>query len=197
MRRLKDLLTAVALIALCGVSISGAYRVWRCELPERSPNEMRELWDLLTNEDIREYDDRTLGRLAARLETELAQDTSLRDRLDELDVTQRNRLNSNIPALLRVWYFKHADAYGRLAGNEPARAAYVDEQFGNIFALLAASDLGGRGALGRADAALRFLGLVETWLAEEPAERVVHARDFNQAVLAQVMQGQYPGSRRP
>jgi hypothetical protein len=196
---LKDLLTAVAFIALCGVSLAGAYRVWQCELPERSPDELRELWDLLTNEDISDYDDRALGRLAGRLEMELARGTSLRRRFRELnadrDVARYDLLEGNLEALLRVWFFKHVDAYAGLAG-EQARAAYIDDQIGNISMLLSAADYGG-GDVGGANALLRFLGLVETWLADEPPPREAQAREFLEAVRAGVMDRRFRALRGP
>jgi len=197
LRRLKDLLTAMVLVALCGISLAGAYRVWQSELPGRSPDDMRDLWDLLVNEDISGYDDRALGRLAARLEMELAQGTMLKDRFSGLEEAQHDLLEGNIEALLRVWYLKHADAYGRLAGNEPARAVYVEEQVGNITLLMSAANYGGDGRLGMVDAGLRLLGLIEGWLADEPEERVANAREFNQDVLMWVMRQQPSGLGMP
>jgi hypothetical protein len=192
-RRLRGLLTGLALAGLTGISLVAAGQiVWQgiegAGIVQR-PYEFARLYD----EDLAFAPDAAQQEFLRGLERDFDSAGDWQARLESLDEVQRRRFEANMTLLAERWFNSKVDRYFELPAGE--RDAYIDslfkqlEQWGQT-----AADAGGPGdrAGDAARTRLAALGpIVVTrageWLERAPPERQEQIREFQSAVQTRLL----------
>jgi hypothetical protein len=120
----RGILALLALVAVVTAALGGAIPYFYRDLPEPAKANRDELLRWLIVKDLAEEPPATQLALAERLEVEFGSGVDWSEFEGEMDEAQCGRLMKNIPAVLRPWILKKADAYGRLPTDR--RAAFLD-----------------------------------------------------------------------
>lgn len=192
LRRLRGLLTGLALIGLTGISLVAAGQViWRgiegAGIVQR-PYEPERLY----RDDLAFASDTTQREFIRGLERDLDAGVDWRARLADLDETQRERFEGNLTLLAERWFNSKVDRYYELP--EAERDAYIDGLFKQVErwgqTASAAADEGDEA--GQPDAQWATFGPVVMsrageWLDQAPPERQEQIREFQAAVQTRML----------
>ncbi|HVX62042.1 MAG TPA: hypothetical protein VHC19_15600 [Pirellulales bacterium] len=126
----RDALSALALVALGGISLAaGAQAIW-IECSSRRTFDRAELVAWLTERDLASVPRAVKLRLARQFEQDFAAGHDWKLELSQLDDARRERLVNNYAELSQAWFLDKVDRYFAL--QEPARTEYLDSQIDAI-----------------------------------------------------------------
>ena len=173
MSRLKNLITAVVLLAACGVSVAAAVRVVSHPLPDPAPPQV-DLRTWIFDRDLSQQPPPTRAQVARRLEKEFRRDSRLLMELRQLNPEQRQYAQDNIVQLLEPLFLDKAHQYARQP--ESRRQQYLDRELDRLLRLVdpqRADELGSRAFSPAGFAAIALFNQhLEQWIERaDPADR--------------------------
>lgn len=130
LRRPKNIVTAMALVATATVSLAAAVRTVVTGFPDNPASDHTHWRELLSNEDLSERTLKDRRSYAARLERQIRRDGGWKADISQLDPQQRERFLDNVVLLARTLISERADRYERLRPRERERA--LDREVDNI-----------------------------------------------------------------
>lgn len=133
MSRLKNLMTALVLLAACAVSVLAAVQVARQPLPAEM-TEPVELRTWIIERDLSQEPAETRAQVARRLEKEFRRDSPLVLELRQLDPAERQRAQENIVQLIESLFIAKAHEYARQP--EHRRQQYLDRELDRLTKLI-------------------------------------------------------------
>lgn len=190
MRRLRDLICALAFVILTAVSIWAAVQAAQQDFPDSAALEPVDLRQWLTDGDLSQTNAAARSRLARRFEEELRGGEAVQwaKELRSLDPGDAARLEENLSAVLEFWY---RDKVNRYFDQRPERrAAWLDREIEHLERVFKGSrgrnepPLGGAGALfvmGRAGVHM------DQWISRADPPMQEKMREFQGAVLERMM----------
>ncbi len=150
----RDLLSALALAVLSGISLAAAAQVVWLGTASRREFGREELIAWLAQRDLSAVPRADKLRLARQFEQDFAAGHDWQEELDEWNESQREQLAENYAELSQTWFLDKVDRYFEL--QEPERTEYVDSQIDDIArwpilerGKFAAGNLSWNGDLGR------------------------------------------------
>jgi hypothetical protein len=188
MRRIRGILTGIALIGLTGVSLVAAGQVfWRGM--QGTPIVQRPYrFDRLYTENLVTASSATHRAFIRGLEQDFERGADWRARMEELDDEQRDRFQENLTLLAEVWFNGKVDRYFELPPGE--RDAYIDGLFGQVERWAStAQAVANRGGDAQARGQMALFGPLilsraQEWLDKAPPDRQEQIREFQTAVQA-------------
>jgi hypothetical protein len=196
MRRLRDLLCGLALVASTAISLWGAVLVARQEFPDPLALEPVDLRQWLTQRDLSQASAAVRNRVARRFEEELRGGGNLAAEFRSLDPQQRKRLEENLLLVLEHWFH---DKMNRYFEQQPdLRAAWLDQELEQLEQVVnRARD--GRGSPLGMPSSLYIIGMigsrVEEWIQRADPEMQERMREFQRAVQQRVLARQLRAER--
>lgn len=131
MRRLRDLLTMLALCTLVGVSVAASVQAIRTGLPSPAEDRHEELLRALTAGRVNELPAEHQRVLLRQLENELRGGVDWQQTLDEIHPRKQRLVADNIGDLASLWMNEKMDEYFSLP-NEYEKERYLDEEIGRV-----------------------------------------------------------------
>ncbi len=134
MRRLKSVVTILALCLLVGVSLAATIHVARQGLPEPDVADRlvdrRKLLDFLTATDLRHQPEVVQAKLMRRLEDDLRHDEDWSADLERVPEASQKLFADNLAWLLRLWFLGKVEQFHSLP--EDRRNRFVDRQLNTV-----------------------------------------------------------------
>jgi hypothetical protein len=190
MRRLRDLLCALAFFVLTSVSVWAAVQVSRQDYPDAAALEPVDLGQWLIERDLSQASVATRSRLARRFEEDLRNGAAANwiGQLRSVEPQQTARLQENFAAIMEFWY---RDKVNRYFDQSPdRREAWLDREIGRLERVL-------KGLRGKNDTvagmsgSLYLLGIagsyIEQWTQRADPPMQERMREFQGVVRDRLM----------
>lgn len=132
-RKLRDLLSLVALLALTGVCAASFYQAWVSRTASAQKLDRGQLIDWLLSRDVTKELRAVRLRLARRLIEDLREGHDWPSEARALPRDERDRLRKNLRDLAGVWLVSQADQYARLPDAD--RGAFLDDRLKDLTSL--------------------------------------------------------------
>jgi hypothetical protein len=131
--RLKNLFTAMVLLAFCAVTVAAAVKVASQPLPETTPERV-DLRTWIIERDLSHEPATTRAQVARRFEKEFRRDSPLMLELRRLDPQERQQAQDNIAQLIEPLFVDKANEYFRQP--EHRRERYLDRELDRLLKLV-------------------------------------------------------------
>lgn len=192
MRKLRDLLSFVVLLALTGVCAASFYQAFVARAAATRHLDRQQLTAFLLERDASQEPRATRLRLARRLVEDLREGHDWRAEAQELSPAVRDRLLQNLRELAGVWLVSQANLYARLPDSD--RGEFLDDRLNDLTSWpvfaggIASGDVVGLAA--NAGVAVREL---ENWSSRLPPEENQRVRQLLSALYVHWLQQGFPG----
>jgi hypothetical protein len=183
MRRVRKLISALALAVLVAAPVAAGVTVWLRRLPDPAVADEGSLGRWLVTRDLAAQTPAIRARLLRRVEHELRRGPNLAALHARLTVEQRQVFWRNVETLAWDWFREQAAAYARLPPGE--EAAFVDRQLDLVSAWPLPRPDQGPDAAGNQGLQTLFAALQKRIDGTPPAERE-RMRQFVLAVQARL-----------
>lgn len=133
MRKLRDCLSFIVLLALTGVCAASFYQAWVSRTASAQKLDRGQLTSWLLTRDVTKELRAVRLRLARRLMEDLREGHDWPSEAQALPPDERDRLRKNLRDLAGVWLVSQADQYARLP--EADRGAFLDDRLNDLTSL--------------------------------------------------------------
>ena len=187
MRRLRDLLSALALVVLTSLSLWGAALVARQEFPDPQVLEPIDVRQWLTQRDLAQASPSDRSRLIRRLEEQVRSGERLSEG-KKLNSDEQSRLQENLMPLLEQWFHDKAHAYAEQPADR--REEWMDREVGQLERLIPRGK-GEKSSALKLPQSLYAIGLIgsqmEQWISAADSQTQPRLREFQQALTKRLL----------
>lgn len=192
MRKLRDLLSFVVLLALTGVCAASFYQAFIARAAATRQLDRQQLTAWLLERDASQEPRAARLRLARRLVEDLREGHDWQAEAQELPPAERDRLLENLRELAGVWLVSQANLYGRLPDSD--RGEFLDGRLNDLtsWPVFAGGGASG-GVVGLAANAGVAVRELENWSSRLPPEENQRVRQLLSALYVHWLQQGFPG----
>lgn len=187
MRRIRDLLSALAFVVLTAISLWGATLVAKQEFPDPRTLEPIDVRQWLTQRDLAQASAADRSRLIRRLEEQVRSGERMAER-NALQPAERQRLQENLLPLLQQWFHDKANAYAQLPADR--REEWLDREVGQLEQLVPRGK-DQKPSMLKLSQSVYVIGLIgsqmERWIQAADPRTQPRLREFQQALTKRLL----------
>lgn len=183
MRKLRDVLSFIVLLALTGICAASFYQAWVSRTASAEKLDRAQLTAWLLSRDVTKELRAVRLRLARRLIEDLREGHDWSSEAQGLPPDERDRLRKNLRDLAGVWLVSQADQYARLP--EADRGAFLDDRLKDLTSMPVFAGGEGLNLAANAGAAVHEF---EDWARDLPPDEDQRLRQLLSALYVRWLQ---------